>query len=82
MQAWVTSKGQVTIPKELRDKFGIVPGTKVDFVESADGIRLHKVVDPAIGKKVLGCLKHELADKTVDAWVNDLRGPVEIPKRP
>ncbi len=81
MQAWVTSKGQVTIPKELRDKFGIVPGTKVDFVESADGIRLRKVINPMAGQKVLGCLKQELADKTVDAWVNDLRGPVEIFER-
>jgi AbrB family looped-hinge helix DNA binding protein len=81
MEAWVTTKGQVTIPKALRDKFGIVPGGKVDFVESGDGIHLRKVVDPAAGKKVLGCLKDELAEKTVDAWVNDLRGPVEIPKR-
>ena len=27
----VTSKGQVTIPKEIRDKLGIEPGTQVGF---------------------------------------------------
>ena len=27
----MTRKGQVTIPKPMRDKFGIVPGGKVDF---------------------------------------------------
>ena len=32
----ITSKGQVTIPKELRDEFGFLPGTEVEFV-SADG---------------------------------------------
>ncbi len=27
----VTQKGQVTIPKPMRDRFGIAPGSKVDF---------------------------------------------------
>lgn len=31
MLATVTDKGQVTVPKELRDKMGIVPGSKLDF---------------------------------------------------
>ena len=29
----VTEKGQVTIPKEIRDRLGIGPGSEVDFVE-------------------------------------------------
>jgi AbrB family looped-hinge helix DNA binding protein len=38
----ITSKGQVTIPKELRDEFGFLPGTDVEFV-SADGeLRVRK----------------------------------------
>ena len=32
----VTSKGQVTIPKRVRDAMGVRPGTKVD-VEFKDG---------------------------------------------
>lgn len=31
MPAIVTSKGQVTIPKPIRDRLGIKPGTKVAF---------------------------------------------------
>ena len=31
MTATVSSKGQVTIPKELRDRLGIEPGTLLEF---------------------------------------------------
>lgn len=37
MMATVTAKGQVTIPKAVRDLLGIGPGSKVDFRRAADG---------------------------------------------
>jgi len=33
----VTSKGQVTIPKPVRDRLGIRPGSSVDFEMAPDG---------------------------------------------
>ncbi|BCH18148.1 MULTISPECIES: AbrB/MazE/SpoVT family DNA-binding domain-containing protein [unclassified Mesorhizobium] len=33
----VTAKGQVTIPKPIRDLLGIGPGSKVDFRRTDDG---------------------------------------------
>lgn len=36
-KAKVTSKGQVTIPKEIREKMNLNPGDKVFFEETADG---------------------------------------------
>ena len=33
----VTVKGQVTIPKPLRDHLGLRPGTRVDFAIDPDG---------------------------------------------
>lgn len=33
----VTSKGQVTIPKGIRDRLGIGPGSEVEFVPKTDG---------------------------------------------
>jgi AbrB family looped-hinge helix DNA binding protein len=35
--ATVTAKGQVTIPKPVRDFLGIVPGSEVEFRRAADG---------------------------------------------
>lgn len=37
MPATVTTKGQVTIPKPVRDLLGLIPGSKVDFRRNADG---------------------------------------------
>jgi len=37
MATKVTSKGQVTIPKPVRDRLGIVPGSEVEFRLAADG---------------------------------------------
>ena len=37
MAVTVTSKGQVTIPKPVRDRLGINPGSKVDFEVGEDG---------------------------------------------
>jgi antitoxin PrlF len=37
MATTVTSKGQVTIPKPVRDHLGILPGSQVAFRRAADG---------------------------------------------
>lgn len=37
MGSRVTSKGQVTIPKRVRDHLGIEPGSVVEFELAADG---------------------------------------------
>ena len=45
----ITSKGQVTIPKELREQLGFLPGTDVEFFEEGHEIRLRKA--PGKGEK-------------------------------
>ena len=48
MSHLITSKGQVTIPKKIRDFMGIKPGTAVAFEPTADG----RVVIVAAGRKI------------------------------
>lgn len=44
----VTTKGQVTIPQEIRKKLGITPAVEVDFIEEKDRVYLvKKKGDPA-----------------------------------
>jgi AbrB family looped-hinge helix DNA binding protein len=38
----ITSKGQVTIPIEIREKVGLLPGTEVVFELDDDGVRLRR----------------------------------------
>jgi AbrB family looped-hinge helix DNA binding protein len=40
----LTSKGQATIPKEMRDRFGLKPGDRLKFFAHPDG---HIAVLPA-----------------------------------
>jgi AbrB family looped-hinge helix DNA binding protein len=51
-----TIKGQLLIPKRLREKYGIEPGVKVTFVETEDGL-LIKSMDRNYFKKFRGILK-------------------------
>jgi AbrB family looped-hinge helix DNA binding protein len=36
----ITSKGQVTIPIEIRERLGLFPETEVDFVVDGNGARI------------------------------------------
>ncbi|MFX3680316.1 AbrB/MazE/SpoVT family DNA-binding domain-containing protein [Oceaniradius stylonematis] len=79
----VTRKGQVTIPKHIRDKLGITAGSEVEFVDRGDdGVRLRAVEDNAEDRaarfrrwldQVKGTI--DLGEKTVDELMLEMRGP-------
>ena len=46
----ITSKGQVTIPQDIREKAGLMPNTEVDFEYDGKSVR----IKPARGKRRLG----------------------------
>lgn len=41
----VTDKGQITLPKELRDQLGIGPGTEVEVIRRNDTLVVRKAAD-------------------------------------
>ena len=77
----ITSKGQVTIPKTIRELLGVGPGSKVDFVMDADGdIVLRKAEDDTQPSRevsrfarLVGTLK---CDMTTDEIMALTRGEV------
>jgi AbrB family looped-hinge helix DNA binding protein len=48
MASVVSKKGWVVIPREIRERFGIKPGAKVEFVTIAGSIRLVPLSDDPI----------------------------------
>ena len=54
LTATVSDKGQVTLPKPLRDQLGLRPGSRLEFLEGADGVMQVRVL--AKGSKVLAGL--------------------------
>jgi AbrB family looped-hinge helix DNA binding protein len=38
----ITSKGQVTIPQEIRNRLGLLPNTEVEFEVAGDHARIRK----------------------------------------
>lgn len=57
----ITSKGQVTIPLEIRTRLGLLPNTDVEFEFAGDHARLRKA-NPANGSaraaRVLAALRN------------------------
>ncbi|MBI5015996.1 MAG: AbrB/MazE/SpoVT family DNA-binding domain-containing protein [Deltaproteobacteria bacterium] len=42
----ITGKGQVTIPQELRDQLGFVPGSEVTFIPEGNTLRVVRQEGP------------------------------------
>lgn len=43
IRAKISSKGQVVVPKDIRDRMGFAEGTEVEFLETADGVLIKQV---------------------------------------
>jgi AbrB family looped-hinge helix DNA binding protein len=53
----ITSKGQVTIPQEIRNRLGLLPHTKVAFELAGDHARIRKA-GPEAGEGAQGSPRH------------------------
>jgi AbrB family looped-hinge helix DNA binding protein len=72
----MTVKGQVTIPKSIRERLGLYPGDAVEFKEEPGGIRLKKFVDRSPFTRYRGYLA-KLAGQDPDLLLEVLRGKAE-----
>ena len=71
--AKVTSKGQITIPKKVREKLGVHPGEDVGFEEKDGIVFIKKAVTKSPFDKWAGKLHRQKGKKTDDI-IRDLRG--------
>ncbi len=71
MKAVVSEKGQVTIPKALRERLGIDPGQVLDFQEDSGRLVAAKLPVMDAVSCVYGVLR---LDRSTDEILDDLRG--------
>ena len=62
----MTSKGQVTIPLELRERYGLGAGAEVDVVATEDGALVRPAVSRGRGAELVAQLL-DRADAGLDA---------------
>lgn len=71
MNAIVAERGQVTIPKKLRERLGIGPKTVLDMREENGRLVAVKVTSNDPFESIVGCLT---LDTSTDALIDELRG--------
>ncbi len=68
----ITSKGQVTIPIDIRERFGLLPHTQVRFEVEDDAVRLVKDSEaegPSRGRQLVNRLR---GSATVDMTTDEI----------
>ena len=74
MKSRVTDRGQITIPKRLRERLGIRPGQILEF-EAEDGRLVATKADERDPvSAVYGILG---TGRSTDAYIDEVRGPVD-----
>ena len=68
----VGERGQVTIPKELRTRYGVKPGNDVVFEERKDGLLIKRIVREDPLRELVGRIRD---DVDVDRYLEQTRGP-------
>jgi AbrB family looped-hinge helix DNA binding protein len=69
----ITTKGQITVPKQVRDRMGLRTGDEVEFIEEAGIYRIKKCLSSSPLKKYRGCLK-DLTGHDPDQVIEEMRG--------
>lgn len=75
-QARITSKGQITVPHEIRRAMGVRPGDKLLFEKDGSGVRVRPVRTKSPFEKYRGIGSPGIGrgKKAVVRWVRKLRG--------
>jgi antitoxin PrlF len=74
--AKVTSKGQITIPREIRRRLGVRTGDRVLFEESEGGVKMTAVRKESPFAKYEGIGNPGIGKgrKAIQRWLRELRG--------
>lgn len=73
-QATLTVKGQMTLPKQIRDELGLRAGDRVEIIRDRHGrYALRKMARKSVFDSWVGALSHG-KDRRSDRLVDEMRG--------
>ena len=70
----VSNRGQVTIPKRLRDRFGLNPHVEVEFVPTENGLLLQKRSEGSHPVDRLVGIFSDFEFDSTDEFIEEIRG--------
>jgi antitoxin PrlF len=75
-QAKITSKGQITVPREVRRLLGVRAGDRLLFESDGKGVRVRPVHSQSAFSKYRGIGNPTIGSgrKSVRRWLRELRG--------
>ena len=79
MQATVTSKGQITIPIDIRKRLHLKTGDILEFDETAPFLKATKTIPPEAWAEFGRAATDPWGDQNILEVTAELRGPVELP---
>jgi antitoxin PrlF len=70
----ISSKGQVTVPQEIRTRVGLSAGDRVEFAVENGKILFRPLrAEDNPFEKYRGALKHFRSRKEINAWISEMR---------
>jgi antitoxin PrlF len=70
----ISSKGQITVPQEIRNRIGVHAGDRVEFiVEDGRVVICPLRCESNPFEKYRGILKHFSGRKEINAWIGEMR---------
>jgi AbrB family looped-hinge helix DNA binding protein len=79
MQATLTSKGQITIPVDVRNRLHLKPGDILEFDETAPFLKATRTISADAWEQFGKAAADPWAGMSTLDIMDELRGPVELP---
>lgn len=75
-QATITSKGQITVPREIRRMLGVRSGDRLLFESDGKGVRVRPIRSRSAFAKYRGIGNPEIPSgrKSITKWLRGVRG--------